>query len=113
MTFNKFTIEVVEKKTPFILLPILLIIELISYTFKIMSLTIRISVNSSTGHALALIFFTLSNYLLEITLNSFGKFMGIIFYIICIVYMLMEIFISLLQIYVFNLLAYYYEYENF
>lgn len=112
LTFGKIITEVIAKDTPFVLIPILLLIEFVSYTFKIISLTIRITVNSSTGHALSLIFFTLACYLLEITLTYSGKIFGIVLYFICLIYMTMEIFISMLQIYVFNLLSYYYEYEN-
>lgn len=59
LTLMKVFTEVVERKSPLILIPLLIIIETISYFFKILSLSIRLSVNTATGHALSLIFFTL------------------------------------------------------
>ncbi len=89
LTYGKIIIEVINNKTPKILIPILLIIELVSYLFKILSLTIRISVNNSTGHALSLIFFTLCYQLINYTLNYFGKIIAYLIYLICLIYMIM------------------------
>lgn len=113
LTLMKVFTEVVERKSPLILIPLLVLIETISYFFKIMSLAIRLSVNTATGHALSLIFFTLACNMLENLLKFFPKLLSIFFYFFSIIYMTMEIFISLLQLYVIHLLAYYYEYENF
>lgn len=113
LALYKIFTEVVESDCSLILIPIIILIESISYFFKILSLTIRIAVNAATEHALTLIFFSLCCFMLESIKGLNKKIISIFFYIFCLIYLIMEIFISLLQIYVINLLAYYYEYENF
>jgi F-type H+-transporting ATPase subunit a len=93
--FNKFA----PNGVPFLILPALVIIELISYFMRPISLAIRLFANMLAGHILIKLFIT---FCLDLSGVSIILFFGC-FCFICIL-MSLEVFISFLQAYIFTLL---------
>jgi ATP synthase subunit 6 len=86
-------------KSPLIMLPLLLLIELFSYIIRMFSLAIRLVANIMAGHTLIYI---ISTFTLMITsMNFFFIIIGIT--LICII-MLLELGVACLQAYVFTIL---------
>ena len=94
--FNKFAPGTI----PFVILPSLVIIELISYIMRPISLSIRLFANMLAGHILVKLFITFCSDLMNISLFLFFT----CFFFICIL-LILEIFISFLQSYIFTLLS--------
>jgi F-type H+-transporting ATPase subunit a len=84
--------------TPFLILPLLFVIEIISYFARVFSLAIRLFANITAGHILLYIFSWFVSLLFDLFLISF-----IGFFVISILWIL-ETFISVLQAYVFVVL---------
>jgi ATP synthase subunit 6 len=93
--FDKFA----PNGVPFLILPGLVIIELISYFMRPISLAIRLFANMLAGHILIKLFIT---FCLDLSGVSIILFFGC-FCFICIL-MSLEVFISFLQAYIFTLL---------
>lgn len=84
--------------TPFIILPLLFIIEVISYFARIFSLAIRLFANITAGHILLYIFSWFVSMLFDIIgFSVFGFFLIVALWVL-------ESFISILQAYVFVVL---------
>ena len=94
--FDKFA----PASVPFVILPGLVIIELISYFMRPNSLAIRLFANMLAGHILVKLFIT---FCLDLSGVSLVLFFGCFFFI-CIL-MTLEVFISFLQAYIFMLLV--------
>ena len=94
--FDKFA----PASVPFVILPGLVIIELISYFMRQNSLAIRLFANMLAGHILIKLFIT---FCLDLSGVSLVLFFGCFFFI-CIL-MTLEVFISFLQAYIFMLLV--------
>ena len=94
--FDKFA----PASVPFVILPGLVIIELISYFMRPNSLAIRLFANMLAGHILIKLFIT---FCLDLSGVSLVLFFGCFFFI-CIL-MTLEVFISFLQAYIFMLLV--------
>ena len=96
--FNLF----LPKGVPFFIVPILIIIEAISFFSRVLSLAIRLCANILAGHILLKILVSFLNLILRVHISfSFPSalaFGGIIIIII------LEAFIGILQVYIFNLL---------
>lgn len=94
--FDKFA----PGNVPFIILPGLVIIEIISYLMRPASLAIRLFANMLAGHILIKLFIT---FCVDLSGVSLFLFIGCFFFI-CIL-MTLEVFISFLQAYIFMLLV--------
>ena len=98
----KFFRNFLPKGIPFILTPFLVLLELISYVFRIFSLSIRLFANMTSGHVLMKIIAGFSWKLLSF--KSWTIVVNIFLFIILIVITVLETCISLLQAYVFTIL---------
>jgi F-type H+-transporting ATPase subunit a len=94
--FDKFA----PSSVPFVILPGLVLIELISYNMRPNSLAIRLFANMLAGHILIKLFIT---FCLDLSGFSLILFFGCFFFI-CIL-MTLEVFISFLQAYIFMFLV--------
>lgn len=88
--------------TPLLLLPLLVIIELLSYIARAISLGLRLSVNICAGHLLIIILSGLLFNLISISILSFV--LGFIPLLIIIIVFLLELAIGLIQSYVWSIL---------
>jgi ATP synthase subunit 6 len=95
-------------KSPLIMLPLLLGIEIFSFIIRMFSLAIRLVANIMAGHTLIYIIATFT--LLIFNLNYFLLFVGISF--ICVI-MLLELGVACLQAYVFTILVLIYTNDIF
>ena len=87
-------------KSPLIMLPLLMLIEIFSYIIRMFSLAIRLVANIMAGHTLIYIISSFS--LMIFNLNAFFLIIGIS--LICII-MLLELGVACLQAYVFTILV--------
>jgi ATP synthase subunit 6 len=87
-------------KSPIVMLPLLLLIEIFSYIIRMFSLAIRLVANIMAGHTLIYIISSFS--LMIYNINFFFLFIGIS--LICII-MLLELGVACLQAYVFTILV--------
>ena len=102
--FNLFYAE----GSPSWILPILSLIELISYIFRVISLCVRLSINIISGHILIEFFFMLLyKYLFFTSYYNIFTFLFIILMLssICLIILLFEMFVALFQSYIFTLLC--------
>lgn len=89
--------------TPLILVPLLVLIELLSYLARAISLGLRLSANTFSGHLLIII---LGGLLLKfISINLFYLLMGILPFILIIGIVILELAIAIIQAYVFTILT--------
>lgn len=89
--------------TPFVIMPFLFLIELLSYTSRVFSLAIRLFANMMSGH-------TLLSILTAFLMSSFAAggvylFVNLIPLLVLHVVVFMEICIAILQVYVFIVLS--------
>ena len=96
--FNLF----LPKGVPLFIVPALILIEAISFFSRVLSLAIRLFANIVAGHILLKILVSFLNVILKAHI-SFG-FPSIIALIGIFVIIVLEVFISILQVYIFNLL---------
>ena len=96
--FNLF----LPKGVPLFIVPALILIEAISFFSRVLSLAIRLFANIVAGHILLKILVSFLNVILKVHI-SFG-FPSIIALIGIFVIIVLEVFISILQVYIFNLL---------
>nr|QGI24271.1 ATP synthase F0 subunit 6 [Physidae sp. PE4]QYB18829.1 ATP synthase F0 subunit 6 [Physidae sp. P3S_19] len=99
LTFNpkKYIAHFVPLGTPMYLVPALILIETVSVMIRPITLAVRLVANISAGHIiLSLVAACLSSWTL-----SFGGFVSMSFSIF---YMFFEVFVSLIQAYIFTLL---------
>nr|ANA11073.1 ATP synthase F0 subunit 6 [Arion rufus] len=89
--------HLVPTGSPFILIPFLVLIETISILIRPLTLTVRLVANISAGH---IVMTLLSNVLSPLSMNYSFMFT----YSLSVGYMLFEIFVSLIQAYIFALL---------
>nr|AJF93989.1 ATP synthase F0 subunit 6 [Tabachnickia sp. DVL-2014] len=89
------------QSAPIILSPFLILIETISYTTRIISLSVRLTANISAGH---LLFAILSSFIIETITNNLYL-ISIIPIIILTFVTLLEILVAIIQAYVFTLLT--------
>jgi len=92
----------VPSGTPIVLVPMLVLIETLSYSSRAISLGLRLSANVLSGHLLMLILGSLIFNLMSISLFSFVG--GIIPMIAVVLIVILEVGISMIQAYVFCIL---------
>lgn len=97
----KFLLIFVPKGAPAALLPLIVVIEIISYLLRTFSLSVRLFANMMAGHTLLHI---LSSFVLQLQLGGFALF-SILPYIITLMVMVLELAIALIQSYVFVILV--------
>jgi ATP synthase subunit 6 len=90
----------VPQGLPLPILPFIFLIELISYFFRIISLSVRLAANITTGHIL---FKILSSLGLKLSSFSFLFIFFPLAIVFCIFFL--EIFVSIIQAYVFTILS--------
>lgn len=96
--FNLF----LPKGVPLFIVPALIIIETISFFSRVLSLAIRLFANIVAGHILLKILVSFLNVILKAHLSlSFPSIFALIGILIIVV---LEVFIGILQVYIFNLL---------
>lgn len=91
---NWFNLFIPKGISPFIL-PVIVIIEVISYLSRVLSLTIRLSANMIAGHSILSIFSSLG-------LLFFSSYLAMVPIIIPII--LLELFVAFIQAYVYSIL---------
>nr|ADA62255.1 ATPase 6 [Mengenilla australiensis] len=94
--FNNMLSHLIPKGTPFILMPIMVIIETLSNLIRPLTLMIRLSANLISSHILLSFINNLNIY------NSWNIFIMLIN--IQLIYMILEFCVSLIQAYVFSIL---------
>ncbi len=90
----------IPKGAPIYLMPLIVVIELVSYLIRTFSLSIRLFANMMAGHCLL---FVISTFVYSI-INIFGIFSIIILFFIYLGVFILEFAICLLQAYVFTIL---------
>lgn len=85
---------------PFVLLPLIILIEIFSYIIRAFSLAIRLSANIMAGHTLV---FIISSFILNVTKIKFWFFF--ISFIILLAVLFLELGVAFLQAYVFSVLV--------
>lgn len=88
--------------TPMALVPLMIIIELISYLTRTFSLGLRLSVNMITGHTLVKVFSGMI-YLIYLKVNSI--FVILLPLILLSIFLALEVLIAYLQVYIFTFLT--------
>lgn len=96
--FNLF----LPKGVPLFIVPALIIIETISFFSRVLSLAIRLFANIVAGHILLKILVSFLNVILKAHLSF--TFPSIIALIGILIIVVLEVFIGILQVYIFNLL---------
>lgn len=96
--FNLF----LPKGVPLFIVPALILIEAIPFFSRVLSLAIRLFANIVAGHILLKILVSFLNVILKAHI-SFG-FPSVIAFLGIFVIIVLEVFISILQVYIFNLL---------
>jgi len=96
----------VPKGVPFVLLPLLIVIEVVSYLIRTFSLSLRLFANMMAGHTLLQI---LSGFIVVLaSLSSILAGLGIIPFLLVVAVTLLEIAIAFIQAYVFTILLFIY-----
>jgi F-type H+-transporting ATPase subunit a len=96
--FNLF----LTKEIPLFIIPVLICIEAISFLSRIFSLAIRLFANLVAGHILLKILIIFLAKILEIHLSF--SFPSIIMFFGILIIITLEVMISILQVYIFNML---------
>jgi ATP synthase subunit 6 len=89
-------------KVPLVLLPLMLLIEVVSYIIRSISLAVRLSANIMAGHTLTHIIADVIFYLFSFA--SFFEIFSFFLIIILSLILLLEFGVAFLQAYVFTLL---------
>lgn len=89
----------VPRDAPFALIPLIVVIEILSYLIRSFSLSLRLFANMMAGHCLLHV---LSLFFFKLYVQTFLFFLGLIFVIFCV--FILEFVIALLQTYVFVML---------
>lgn len=89
----------IPKNTPYLLLPLVIIIEVVSYLIRTFSLSIRLFANMMAGHCLL---FVISSFIFSLLV--FSKMMSFVIISIYVCIFLLEFGIAFLQSYVFTIL---------
>ena len=98
----KFFMLFVPKGSPVALLPLLIVIEILSYLLRTLSLSIRLFANMMAGHTLM---FILSTFIISfLSIGVFGILPGFLTFILLLFIFLLEAGIAFLQAYVFVIL---------
>lgn len=102
---------------PFVISPLLIIIEFISYNFRVISLSVRLFANIMAGHTLLAVIFSFNRFLLQIKTNSIFFSVLVLFIIIPAIILVilligLEFGVALIQAYVFTLLCTMYLYDT-
>lgn len=97
----KFLLIFVPQGAPALLLPLIIVIEVISYLLRTFSLSVRLFANMMAGHTLLHI---LSSFVLQLQSAGYGLF-SILPYIITLMVMVLELAIAFIQAYVFVILV--------
>lgn len=96
---SKFLYVFIPKGAPFLLLPLIMVIEIVSYLIRTFSLSIRLFANMMSGHCLL---FVISSFVFKLVSISLYMYIPIISIYICV--FLLEFAIAFLQAYVFTIL---------
>lgn len=99
-THNLAFLKIFIPECPFMLLPLLILIEIFSYIIRCFSLAIRLSANIMAGHTLVYI---ISSFILNMVYIKFWFFFFLIFLILAV--LLLEVGVAFLQAYVFTILV--------
>lgn len=99
---------IIPKGIPTILLPFLMIIELISYLSRALSLSIRLFANLMSGHTLLHILAFFASKLFK-----FNLIIGLLAFLLILLIVVLEFCIALLQAYVFSILLCIYLNDSF
>jgi len=98
----KFFLLFVPKGAPVFLIPLLIVIEVLSYTLRTLSLSIRLFANMMAGHTLM---FILSSFILSfLALGFLGFFPMLLVFLLLFFVFVLEVGIAFLQAYVFVIL---------
>jgi F-type H+-transporting ATPase subunit a len=89
----------IPRGTPFFLLPLIILIEIVSYLIRTFSLSIRLFANMMAGHCLL---FVISSFVFSLVNISIFMYIPIIIIYICV--FMLEFAIAFLQAYVFTIL---------
>jgi len=100
LTHNLKFFKLFIPECPFLLLPMLIIIEMFSYVIRCFSLAIRLAANIIAGHTLVYI---ISSFILNVISIKFWFFFLLVFLISAV--LLLEIGVAFLQAYVFTILV--------
>jgi len=96
----------VPKGVPFVLLPLLIVIEVVSYLIRTFSLSLRLFANMMAGHTLLQI---LSGFIVVLAgLSSLLAGLAIVPFLLVVAVTLLEIAIAFIQAYVFTILLFIY-----
>lgn len=93
---------VIPSGTPLPLIPMLVVIEMIAYTTRILALGIRISVNMITGHTLVKV---IGGFLWEALVGGTNIFVLILPMVLLTVFLVMEVLIAYLQAYIYTFIS--------
>jgi len=98
----KFFMLFIPKGAPVALLPLLVVIEVLSYLLRTVSLSVRLFANMMAGHTLM---FILSSFIISfLSLGFIGFFPGLVVFVILFAIFALEMGIAILQAYVFSIL---------
>lgn len=89
--------------TPLVIIPFLTLVEIISYSSRVISLSVRLFANMLSGHALLKILISFSWAVIQIT-SIIAIIIALIIWLGVTAIMILEIMVALLQAYVFTLL---------
>jgi F-type H+-transporting ATPase subunit a len=89
-------LKIFVPNVPPYLLPLLVVIEIVSYVMRVVSLAVRLAANITAGHVLL---FTLSGFALQ--LSKFDLFLGLIPALLTLFILALELGVAFLQAYVF------------
>ena len=94
---------------PFAISPLLVVIEFISYSFRVISLSVRLFANIMAGHTLLAVIFSFNHFLIAVSSTSILIFFIPIIVLPCLLLVLaligLEFGVALIQAYVFTLLC--------
>lgn len=96
---------------PTVLLPLIVVIEVVSYFIRTFSLSLRLFANMMAGHTLLQI---LSGFVLALAgLSGFLAFLGVVPFLLVFAVMGLELAIAFIQAYVFTVLLFIYINDSF
>jgi len=97
------------KGAPLILAPLLVVLELVSYCFRAVSLGVRLFANIMAGHTLLAVIFSFNRFLLTIKTGFIATFLIPIIVLPCLLLVIaligLEFGVALIQAYVFSILT--------
>nr|YP_010143398.1 ATP synthase F0 subunit 6 [Euphaedusa planostriata]QQL04605.1 ATP synthase F0 subunit 6 [Euphaedusa planostriata] len=104
-SFKKSAAHLVPSGAPIILIPFLIIIETISILIRPLTLTVRLVANISAGHIIM-------SLLASVLSSNISMMSTTLFYIVMVAYNMFEVFVALIQAYIFTLLVSLYMEEH-